>query len=429
MRLALLSFSVALLATASVAQPRPEELVREGAPGEQRRVQAELGPRFRLLETDHFRVISDTSPRYHSVVSGVLEQFHQQVRSRFFDRDMQPLSFYLIDGGLDYERFMRQRGLEGGSYGQYDPRTRTLYARRHFPDGRESGVGTLFHEATHAMIEAEFGASPAPVWFHEGFASLFEAGRVLRGRWVYGNPNPWRETPFRAAFEAGEVLSLAAYFALDEAAFRRSPEQQALYYNTGRSLFLYVLMRHGEPALRSFIQALQSGGGATPALEQATGLPLARIQDGWHASIRSVNFAGDYLNRGTGPNALDVLAEGARKHPGYGNLRIELAAAYLQRGDSARALEHARAALQDPRCIFPQQADAVIARAAIGTDPNEAARALSDALSHQPWNEQILEDEFEMLARMFELAGDRARATAIRAELARLKGLDRSPPS
>ena len=419
---------VLLLATVSSAQQRPQELVREAGPEEQARVQTKLGPQFRVLETAHFRVISDTSPRYHTVVSGVIEQFYQQVRPRFFEHDIERLPFYLINGGVDFERFMRQRGLDGTSFGLYDPRTRSLYAHRYFPDGRESGVGTLFHETIHAMIQAEFGAfEAAPTWFHEGFASLFEAGRILRGSWVYGNPNPWRETPFRAAFEAGRVPSLSTFFALPNAAFQASKEERDLYYNTGRSLFLYVLLSHGEPALRQFIQSLRSGESATRALEKATGLSLAQIEAGWHESIRRVNFGGDYLNRGTGPKALEILLAGVKEHPGYGNLRVQLATEYLRRGDRERALEHDRAALQDPRCILPQVADSVIARAVIGTNALEAARALSDALSYQPWNEQVMDGDFELLASMFERVGDQRRSTELRTELDRLTNLDRSP--
>ena len=66
----------------------------------------------------------------------------------------------------------------------------------------------------------------------------------------------------------------------------------------------------------------------------------------------------------------------------------------------------------------------MIARAILRTDAREAARNLSQAISHQPWSESLLEGEFDLLARMFEHAGDAARAKALRDELARLRRLD-----
>ncbi len=416
-----------LLAAAAAAQQEPDAFVREPGEREQAAVRAELGPRFRVLETDHYRVFSDTSPRYHRVVSGVLEQFHQAVQPRFFEHDGAPISFYLIEGGADFERFMAKRGLPDASgYGLYDRESRVLYARRYFPDGRESGVGTLFHEAMHAMIDADFGLDGAPTWFHEGFASLFEVGRVLRGAWVYGNPNPWRESDFRMAFEAGNLPPLAAYLRAPEAMFRGPAAQRNLYYNTGRSLFLYVLLNHGEAALRRFIQELRKGVSPPLALEHATGLPLDQIESQWQRSIREVNFGGDYLNRGVGPRALETLVLGAKAHPGYGNLRLNLAIAWLERGDREQAIENARAALADPRCIQPQLALSVLAHAIITTNASEAARALTESLGYQPWNEVVMKREFELLAWMYDKIGETARAGELRSELARLEALDRS---
>jgi hypothetical protein len=421
--LLLVAGCVPYLAGASAPAP-PEALVRDPGAQAQADVRSEYGAGFRVLETDHFRVISDTSLRYHTVVTGVLEQFHQQVQPRFFEREIERLPFYLINGGRDFDRFVESRGLRGGTtYGFYVSETRSLYARRYFADGRESGVGTLFHEAIHAMMHAELGSmEAAPAWLHEGFASLFEAGRLLRGEWVYGNPNPWRETPFRAEFEAGRVPPLGAYFRLTDEEFQ-GPKRD-LHYATGRSFFLYLLLNHGESAIRRFIRSIRDQQDAAAALVDVTGLDLAEVESRWHRSIREVNFAGDYLNRGGGANGLAILQEGAAKFPGYGNLQATLAARYLERGDRERAQRHARLALDDPRCILPQLANSVLARAIVATDPAEAARALVTAIGYQPWSEQVMEGEMRMLASMYAAVGDAARAAAVNSEVERLERLD-----
>lgn len=409
----------------ALAQTKPEEVVADPGTAAQQEVRAEFGERFRVLETEHFRVVSDASVRYHTVVAGLLEQFYQLVRPRFFERDIAIVDLFLINGGHDYETFMRERGLPNASgYGLYDSRTRSLYARRYFPDGRESGVGTLFHEAMHAMVGANFPNDSAPRWFNEGFASLFEVGRVLRGQWVYGNPNPWRETPFRTAFEEGRVPALDGFFATPDEAFDAPKAQRDLLYNTGRSLFLYILRGHGEAALADFVRRLRSGTRAGAALSAATGLELPEVEQRWHTSIQEVNFGGDYLNRGNGANGLRVLQEGARKHPTYGNLQLDLASQYLDLKDYRRALEHARLALADPHMIFRQQAHYIVARAAISTDPNAAARSLQSGIAFQPWNEQVFGADYELLAYMFDTVGRSSQAAQLRAELERMRDLD-----
>jgi len=424
----LLLVSIVLLfavSSPSIAQTRPEELVAEPGHAEQEKARAAYGDRFRVLTTKHFHVISDTSIRYHTVVAGLLEQFYQLVHPRFFIADMKPVRFYLINGGNDYERFMRERGLPNASgYGLYESSSRTLYARRYFPDGRESGVGTLFHEAVHAMIDADFASSLPPRWVNEGFASLFEVGRVIRGQWVYGNPNPWRETPFRAAYEQGDVPSLSALLTTPDAAFDGTKARCDILYNAGRSLFLFVLRSHGERALAAYVHRLRQGIEPAKALSAATGLELPEIEQGWHASIRQLNFGGDYLNRGNGLGGVAVLEEGARLHPGYGNLQVTLAIEYLNREQQSKALMHARRALEDPHLIFRQLAQFAVARAILSTDANAAARALMASLSHQPWNEQIVGDDYEMLSFMFDEAGDPARAKRVRSDLEAIRRLD-----
>jgi hypothetical protein len=426
-RTALLVSCCVVLLAGSSGPVEPEEEVRDPGAEAQGRIRSEFGPAFRILETDHFLVISDTSVRYHTVVAGILEQFHQRVRPRFFEAEIGRLPFYLINGGRDFERFVQSRGLDGAtSFGFYTPETKALYARRYFPDGRESGVGTLFHEAIHAMMHVEFGAmESAPAWLHEGFASLFEAGRVLRGEWVYGNPNPWRETPFRAEFEAGTVPSLKEFFQLADAEFQ-GPKRN-LHYATGRSFFLYLLLKHGESAIQRFLRAMREQRDAATALEGITGLDLAQLESEWHRSIREVNFGGDYLNRGVGSNGLAILREGAASFPGYGNLQVTLAAAYLERNDRENAIRHARLGLADSRCILPQLANSVIARAIVATDPGEAARALVAAISYQPWSEQVMEGEFGMLAALYAASGDHGQAARLQARVERLKRQDATP--
>lgn len=399
----------------------PDDFVHAPSEKGQKTVREKLGQSFRVLETDHFQVISDASPRYHRLIAGTLEQFYLLVHPRFFATEMKPVAVYLIHGGKDYERFMASRGFAdvASRYGMYDPGTRTLYARRCFPDGRESGIGTLFHEAIHALIHADFpGQMDAPAWFNEGFASLFEQGRVLQGKWIYGNPNPRRETPFKEAFEAGRVPSLAAYLRLSDRDFSANDK---IHYNMGRSFFLYLLLNHGESAISRFIGGLRRKQPPAESLTGATGMSLAELEKGWHKSLIDVNFGGDFLFRGSKSRSIDILKEGTTRYPAYGDLQATLSTEYFKIGDKEKAAFHAQAALRDPRSIYSQTAYSILSYSLWEKDTVAAKKALQAALGYQPWSEYVMEDEFNNLSRLEEAYGHHAEAARLRKELQALK--------
>lgn len=65
----------------------------------QEKVRKEHGEGFALVETKHFRLISDSCPRYRKLIAGGLEQFYGLVHDRFFKKEMKPVAVFLIDGG------------------------------------------------------------------------------------------------------------------------------------------------------------------------------------------------------------------------------------------------------------------------------------------------------------------------------------------
>jgi hypothetical protein len=244
-------------AIAPLPEPTPESLVRVPAADIQADVSARYGPAFREIDSEHFRVVSDTSPRAHRVIAAQLEQFYRAVHGRFFHNEMPPLTVCLIHGGADYERFMVAHGHadEARVYGVYIAASHTVFARRCFPDGKQSGLGTVFHETGHAMLQAEFGRRPVPSWFGEGLASLFERGRVVRGRWIYGNPNPMREVVLRKAYDAGRLPTLASYFALSDEAFFANG---GLAYSVGRSFLIEQFHSHMQADLVRMVKGPMS---------------------------------------------------------------------------------------------------------------------------------------------------------------------------
>ncbi len=414
-----------LAAPGAEAQQRPEEFVYDADGPTLTAIRAEYGRDFRIFETDHFRVISDTSTRHHMVVTGQLEQFYQIVQPQLFVSDIPTTDVVLVDDGRDYEALIRARDLPTRSgYGLYDPNTRTIYVRLRQADGQESGVGPLFHMAMKVMLDADFSRGSLPRWIEKGFASLFEVGRIIGGQWVYGNPNPSWETSFRVAYEQGRVPSLMSLLSTPDSAFAVSAEQTNLIQNSGRSLFLYLLRFYEGDAIVRFIDLLRSGAGPATALADVTGLELPEIEEAWRDCIENFNFGGDYLYRGVHSVGLSLLEEGARLYPHYGNLQLALANEYLNRGRLDLAEKHARMALADRHLSFRQQANYVLGTSLIETDMQEAMQAYQMTIALQPWSERVLETPYRVLIKIFEATGEWERALALRKELDEILALD-----
>jgi hypothetical protein len=396
----------------------PSDVTSMAPDEEQERIQAEYGADFALVRTDHFNVISDTSPRYRRTVAGLLELFYREVHPRFFEKEMPPIRLYLINGGEEFEEFVSERGYEEHRlvYGFYTGgEERAIYARRYFSDGRASGVGTLFHELNHAFVDAELG-QPVASWFNEGFSSLFERGRIIEGRWVYGNPNPWRDYEFRAHLEAGRVPTLEDFFQLDEQAFSKSRD---LYYNTGRSFFL-MLLRRGEEYVVRFVREYFATGDGKAAAEQTLGTTLDDIELSWRESLTQVNRGGFYAFSDDGA----TLAEGVKLHPDYGFLRHVYARWLIEVKRHDEALVHTEAALEDPRFIFPQAAWFNLGFLLWTDDPTRSLAAFERVRQLQPWCEQIQGGAYRNLAALLRRAERDSEADAVDAELARLEAED-----
>jgi hypothetical protein len=359
-RLGRLVAGLVMVAATAIGQDgpkKPEDFCSTPPDAAIEKVRKEFGAGFSVVETKRFRLVSDCSPRYRALIAGGLEQFYTLVHRRFFKKDMKPVVVYLIDASADYEAFCKKRGHAdvASSYGLYIPAERAIYARRLMPSGAESGFGTLFHEAIHAMVDADFGSDP-PSWFNEGFASLFEQGRVLKGEWVYGNPNPWRETGYRVAFEAGKIPPLSKFFSMGEAEFRGQNEM--LHYNTGRSVCLWLLLR-GEDQLARYVDLVRQKKGGVAAIEGATKMKIADIEKAWREHVAAVHFGGECVQRARETDvaaSLKILEEGAAKFPNYGTLRAEFGQRLANVAKPEEAEREALAALKDPRLPIPQMA-------------------------------------------------------------------------
>src|SRR6476660_6411950 len=147
-------------------QDTPESVARMSKDPVQASVKKEFGPTFRSIETDHFKVISDCSVRYHTISAAVMERCFAEMRAKFLKADFKPVTVYLIDKGLDFERFVSKHGHDElrDSYGMYIAKERAMYTHRLRTNGAECGIGTLLTLVADPALEADF-PKDAPAWF------------------------------------------------------------------------------------------------------------------------------------------------------------------------------------------------------------------------------------------------------------------------
>jgi len=141
----------------------------------------QLGPACRVLVSPPYVLAGDLSERQLRYCLGhVIEPASRALWRKFFrvrpDRPVTLLLFRDADSYRHYARFLY--GDEPTSrYGYFKPERWTIVANA------GTGMGTVVHELTHALVRFDFPRIPD--WFDEGLASLYEqcslAGGDIRG--------------------------------------------------------------------------------------------------------------------------------------------------------------------------------------------------------------------------------------------------------
>src|SRR6185312_6966396 len=107
------------------------------------------------------------------------------LRKVYFEHDLQePVLILLVESDERYRRAAKEwlGESEPAHFGFYQPGRRVMLMNV------STGLGTLVHELTHALIVPDFPRVPS--WFNEGFASLYEQCS-LSGDSIKGLEN-WR---------------------------------------------------------------------------------------------------------------------------------------------------------------------------------------------------------------------------------------------
>ena len=164
-----------------------------------------------------------------------------------------------------------------GNSGQYSSCTREL-----FVDLRSGGDRTLVHEMVHAYINADFRS--APVWIHEGLATLLADGAVDEHGEVRATESPRAYFHLRYALMGSDVPSFE----------RMANAGKVAFYGPGGS-WMYATAHHllfwllHQKLLQIFYREYRSHAAEDPTglatLERVTGRTLPELRSEWERFI------------------------------------------------------------------------------------------------------------------------------------------------
>lgn len=178
---------------------------------------------------------------------GTVERCRKALHAQFFDKEPSVLyAVYLLPDHDRYDAFcVKFTGDHPSSkYGFYLPGRKSLVMNI------GTGSGTLVHEMTHALMEADFPR--VPTWFNEGLASLFEQCSTPGGK-IKGLVN-WRLEGLQSALKDGSIIEWKKLVEYTGGSFYG--DGSGLRYAVARYLCLW-LQEKGK--LESFYEKIRDG--------------------------------------------------------------------------------------------------------------------------------------------------------------------------
>jgi len=210
----------------------------------------------------------------YNLKRGVLNPAKALHATYFDKRPPRPITILLFKKFQSYAHWAKVlfNDTDVAYFGYFKPSDRTMLMNL------GPGIGTLYHELTHALMAVDFPG--VPDWFNEGLASLHEGAYVSRNRFV-GMVN-WRFPALRQALRAGKLRTLKDLVTADDFYTR----QVGMNYAQARHFALFM---QRQKLLRKFYRYFRDHPDSNlglSALEHIFGYKIARIDREYRAFLR-----------------------------------------------------------------------------------------------------------------------------------------------
>ncbi len=394
------SLAMALLLAGALASqdlpkavaPIPESLPVPFESKAAKNLATKLGSGYRGLSTEHFDVISNDSVLYHKRYAGLMESFYRAFHERFALKKHVRFKLYISRTWQGHCNLLDSLG-HSNSGGHVSPETydndRTVFISHVQENGNASGLGDVHPMIVRALLSANGKRRQKfPLWFTDGFSTLFEWGRVVNGELIYGNPNPIRDWALVDGLEGNLLPAKGKWLKMKNTQWSQN---RGLHVAAARSLFVFV-RRKGEDKLQRLVADIRKKPrGALRALLKATGeKKLGALDKTWRAQALPWAKAAVLLKKAfTSPDGkarIPILEEAIKLFPDYGLAKANLGRVLGRHGDKAKAIELIRAALADPYFYRPYEAYGTLASIYWTDDVEKATAAARKAVFFEPWN-------------------------------------------
>lgn len=191
-----------------------------------------LAPAFATTTSYPYVITGDlNASELHSWKQRIRRTQRALTRQFFKNSPSHPITVWLFKSEDSYARYHQRfwGSIPGTPYGYYLPPKKRMVMNI------ASGGGTLTHELVHPYITVNFPQSP--LWFQEGFASLFEQSRYDFSGNIFGMNN-WRLGALQAAVSRNTLQTLTAMMKSSDQAFYGL--NRSLNYAQARYLMFYL---------------------------------------------------------------------------------------------------------------------------------------------------------------------------------------------
>jgi len=211
--------------------------------------------------------------RFERIKNGTILNCYRAFYRQFFTvRPTHIIKVFLFRDDATYRRYARSLfGDEPTTpFGYYNSENHSLVMNI------ATGTGTLVHEMTHALIEADFPR--VPTWFNEGLASLFEQC-VVTPRGLKGLVN-WRLPILRKAIAQKKLAGLRKLTSTTTTQFYR--DERGTHYAEARYFCMYMQdLGLLEKFYKTFRANFEQDPTGAKTVEKLFGKSLEQIQQDW----------------------------------------------------------------------------------------------------------------------------------------------------
>lgn len=311
-------------------------------------------------ESKHFTIYSDLDPRYVKVVQANAEAYFTDMVGRYFKNGGgKRVKIYFSETQSDTFKLLRKRGHKNKTNRSfYVYKDSSIYTHRFTKGGHEIEIGTLFHEITHHMVRLNF--KDPPIWLNEGLACfLGNETRIVRGKAVVGQPNPWRERELKERIEKGIRPNLKRLFPMTQKELYKWP----IGYNFSRALFYWL---HESGKLEEYLQNAEKDGYDISVLEKTVNKSVNEINKELLEFIQKYCYAGAYVHEGqrvrSKAKEKEMFTKAVELLPDYSKGLFELGLCYYREKDYDNCRKYLNRILEDPDSIHYMNASDYIGR-------------------------------------------------------------------